>query len=168
MKRAFPLKLMAAAAVALLASACQTPTAYGPAVRLDGPGYAETPIEADRFRVTFNTTGGGVRVAEDMARRRAAALTLERGYDWFIITNRVAEPYGGGSRTSFSFGTGFGSFGRGSFSSLGVGVGVPLGGSGGGAASVSLEVRLGKGARPNDPGAYDARDVQRTLGGAPV
>jgi hypothetical protein len=149
----------------LLASACETPTAYAPAQRVGGPGYIETPIESDRFRVTFNTASGGVRMAEDMARRRAAALTLERGYDWFIVTNRVAEPYGGGSRSSLSIGTGFGSFGRGSFSSLGVGVGVPLGGSSGGGASVSLEVRLGKGPRPEDPSAYDARDVQRALGG---
>jgi hypothetical protein len=165
MTRAFSFRLGLAAAAALMLAACETPTVYAPAQRIGGPGYTESQIETDRFRVTFNATSGGPQTAEDMARRRAAGIALERGYDWFMITNRFVEPYGGGgTRSSLSIGTGFGSFGRGSFSSVGVGVGVPLGRNNGGGASVSLEVRLGKGQRPNDPQAFDARDVQRLMG----
>jgi hypothetical protein len=148
-------------ALAALVAACATPTAYGPAQRVGGPGYSETQIESDRFRVSFATAAGGPQLAEDMARRRAAAVTLERGYDWFVVTQRFVEGFGGGG-SSLSLGVGGASFGRRSASSLGVGVGIPLSGDSG--AKVSLEVRLGKGQRPSDPNAYDARDVQR-LGG---
>jgi hypothetical protein len=150
-------------ALAVLVTACATPTAYGPAQRVGGAGYSETQIETDRFRVSFATAAGGPQRAEDFARRRAADVTLERGYDWFVVTQRFVEDFGGGG-TSLSFGVGGASFGRRSASSVGVGVGVPLSGENG--AKVSLEVRLGKGPRPSDPNAYDARDVQRL--GAPT
>jgi hypothetical protein len=147
-------------ALAALVTACATPTAYGPVQRVGGPGYAETQIEADRFRVSFATAAGGQQRAEDFALRRAAAVTIERGYDYFVVTQRFVEDFaGGGGRSSFSFGVGGASFGRRSASSVGVGVGVPLSGDSG--AKVSLEVRLGRGQRPSDPNAYDARDVTR-------
>lgn len=157
MRRAALFSLLALTA---LVAACATPTPYGPAQRVGGPGYSETQIETDRFRVSFATAAGGPQRAEDLARQRAAAVTLERGYDWFVVTQRFVEDFaGGGGRTSLSFGVGGASFGRRSASSVGVGVGVPLSGDSG--AKVSLEVRLGKGPRPSDPNAYDARDIQR-------
>jgi hypothetical protein len=160
-QRAFFWKMTTVAVLGL--AACAGPAIYEAAPRPGGPGYTESQIESDRFRVTFNASSGGVQKAEDFARRRAAELTVSRGYDWFLVTERFIEPYASGGRTSLSIGGGFGSFGRRSASS--VGVGIPLSGRGG--ASVSLEVRLGKGQKPNDPQAYDARDILRLSGGGP-
>jgi hypothetical protein len=129
-------------------------------------GYSESQIETDRFRVTFKTAAGGARYAEDMALRRAAELTLAKGYDWFFVNNRFAQN-GANGGPSLSVGTGFGSFGRHSSVGVGTSVGIPLAGPGP-AADASLEIRLGKGPKPQDPAAYDARQIVQSLGRTPV
>ncbi len=144
---------------------CATPTAYGPATKPGAVGYSESQIEADRVRISFKTAAGGARYAEDMALRRAAELTLARGYDWFLVNSRFAEA-GRDSGPSLSVGAGVGSFGRRSGVSLGTGVGIPLAGPGPG-ATASLEIRLGRGPKPQDSAAYDAREVSRSLAGPP-
>jgi hypothetical protein len=149
-----------ALALALLAG-CATPTAYMPAAKPGAMGYSETQIETDRYRITFKTAAGGARYAEDMALRRAAELTLAQGYDWFFVNNRFAET-GRDSGPQFSVGGGFGSFGRHSSVGIGTSVGIPLAGPGP-AADASLEIRLGKGPKPQDPAAYDAREIARSL-----
>jgi hypothetical protein len=147
--------------MALLAG-CATPTAYMAAAKPGAMGYSESQIETDRFRITFKTAAGGARYAEDMALRRAAELTLARGYDWFFVNSRFAQN-GADSGPRLSVGTGFGSYGRHSSVGVGTSVGIPLAGPGP-AAEASLEVRLGKGAKPQDPAAYDAREIIRSLG----
>src|SRR5262245_26004202 len=83
--------------MAIAATACATaPTPYAPAARAGGYGYSDTPIENDRYRVTFRTSSGGYSRASDMALLRAADLTLQRGYDWFAVTQRVGESAAGG------------------------------------------------------------------------
>lgn len=156
------LKVTGAALTLLLLTGCATPTAYGPATRPGAAGYSESQIESDRFRITFRTAAGGARYAEDMALRRAADLTLARGYDWFIVNNRFSET-GADSSPRFSVGTGFGSYGRNSSVGVGTSVGIPLAGPGP-AAEASLEIRLGKGAKPQDANAYDAHELARSLG----
>ena len=151
---------------ALLAAlaACATPTPYGPAVKPGGPGYSEQRIEQDRYRVTFSTAAGGTQAADDMALRRAAALTLEQGYDWFEVTQRGTD-VNRNSGSSFSVGMGVGSYGRSSGVSVGSSVGIPIGP--GPAAVANMEIRLGKGPKPENPYAYDARGVQASLGSQP-
>lgn len=154
-----------ALALGLLAG-CASPTAYMAAAKPGAMGYSDSRIETDRFRVTFRTAAGGARYAEDMALRRAAELTLAQGYDWFQVNNRFVEN-GANSGPSFSVGGGFGSFGRHSSVGVGTSVGIPLAGPGP-AAEASLEVRLGRGPKPQDAGAYDAREIARSLGRTPV
>jgi hypothetical protein len=141
---------------------CVTPTPYGPAARPGGPGYAETAIESNRYRVTFNANAGGRQRAEDFALRRAAELTLQQGYDWFIVDQRygASDRYGG---SQMSVGVGVGSFGRRTGVSVGSSVGVPLGG--GPPATATLEIRLGRGPKPESVQAYDARAVLQSLAG---
>lgn len=150
--------------IGALAACASTPSVYGPAANADRPGYSETRIEADRYRVTFNGTGGdrGARVA-DLALLRAAELTLAGGYDWFAVTNRFDE-VGSGSNSTFSFGVGGGSWGGNSGVGVGVGTDIPVGGSREASIeSSTLEIRLGRGAKPDDANAYDAREVQSTI-----
>ncbi len=147
--------------------ACATaPTPYASAPRPGGPGYSETRIETDRYRVSFRDESGNTARASDMALLRAADLTVQSGFDWFVVTQRGIEPGGDGDGGRPAVSVGIGGASGGGHTSIGTGVGVTFGGGGGGAraAVASLEIRMGKGAKPADIAAYDARDVQRSIG----
>lgn len=156
-------RLIALAAVAMALSACATPAAYEPARSRGGPGFTEQRIESDRWRVSFRGTGADrpERVM-DLALLRAAELTLETGNDWFRVEDRYTEAAGSGSGSSVSIGGGSGSYGRASYGGVGVGVSLPLGGSGP-VVGTTLEIRTGRGAKPADPNAYDAREVRGSV-----
>ncbi|CAN5337046.1 hypothetical protein BH10PSE2_BH10PSE2_18490 [soil metagenome] len=162
---AFASLFVAASALAL--SACATLAPYGPQGGPNGQGFSEQRIESDRYRVTYRGVGAPEPVA-DRALLRAAQLTTEQGYDWFEVTQRYVDgrpDSAGGMRPSVSIGGGTSHYGGryGGFSSSGVGVGVGLNFSGPSATSTLLEIRLGRGPKPEDREAYDARDVQRNL-----
>lgn len=154
-------------ALIIALAGCATPAPqYGPAVRPGDSGFSETRIENDRFRVSYHTASGGPAAASDFALLRAAELTLQNGDDYFIVTQRGVDSngrYGGGSGPRVGVGIGGGSLGRHSGVSIGAGVGYNLGGHSSGGATSTIEVRLGKGAKPDDPNAYDARSVDRSL-----
>jgi len=145
---------------ALSLSACATPAAlYGPASGPRASGYSEQRIDQTRFRVTYRAPANQPGYAEDAALLRAADIAREAGYDWFVVTNRYAETSGGGG-PSLSLGTGGGSFGGSTGIGIGLGTSIPLGG--GPLRAVTMDVRMGRGERPED--AYDAADIQRTIG----
>jgi hypothetical protein len=84
------------AAVALIGAAagCATPTPYQP----DRPGaaqsggFSENQIEANRFRVTFSGNSLTSReTVESYLLYRAAELTVNQGYDWFMTADRRTE-----------------------------------------------------------------------------
>jgi hypothetical protein len=84
--------LLAAALLAL--SACATSTPYQPETpgqRIHG-GYSEQRLGDNRFRVTFdgNTLTSRERV-EGYMLYRAAELTVQNGYDWFRVVDRLTE-----------------------------------------------------------------------------
>lgn len=152
-----------AALMALAACAAVGPAAYGPADE-KGFGYQETRIEANRFRIVYNGSGGmPPEMVEDYALRRAAELTLSEGYEWFRITARdIAHEERGGVSIGAGFGTG--TYGR--RSSVGVGVGGDLGKVGGqDYFSVRMEVLMGSGEAPDDGGVYNAQSLLSAIGG---
>lgn len=82
------------AAILMTASCATTSTPYQPEVagqRIHG-GYSEQRLGEGRYRVTFdgNTLTSRERV-EGYLLYRAAELTVEQGYDWFRVVNRVTE-----------------------------------------------------------------------------
>lgn len=161
------LTILAIAASTLALTACASLAPYGPSMGPSGQGFAEQRIESDRYRVTYRGVGAPGPVA-DRALLRAAQLTTEQGYDWFEVTQRYIDgrpDSAGGMRPSVSIGGGSSSYGGryGGFRSSGVGVGVGLNFSGPSPTSTVLEVRLGRGQRPERAEAYDARDVQQNL-----
>ncbi len=84
------LRLLSIVAVLSLAACATTPTVYQPATGPGVLGYVETPIEHDRWRVSFRGAGGtDIGRVGDLALRRAAELTLAKGYDWFRVVGRV-------------------------------------------------------------------------------
>lgn len=82
----------AALASAIGLAACQTgPTPYQPAAGV-ARGYAETKIEANRYRISFK--GNSVtdkETVENYMLYRAAELTLQNGYDNFTIADRDTD-----------------------------------------------------------------------------
>lgn len=159
-----PSGLAVIAAAVLSLGACASLAPYGPQMGQGGQGYSEAPIESNRYRVTYNGVGDPGPVA-DYALLRAAELTLDRGYDWFEVTQRWTDGRPdprGGVRPSVSIGAGSGRYGG--YSTSGVGVGLGLNLTGPGATSTTLEVVMGRGIKPDSPYAYDARDVIRALG----
>ncbi len=162
------IRTLVIASAALSLAACASLAPYGPQQGRGGQGFSEQRIESDRYRVTYNGVGAPGPVA-DLALLRAADLTIEQGYEWFEVTQRYIDgrpDSAGGVRPSVSvgYGSGSGDYGRyGRYSSSGVGVGVGLNFSGPSPTSTVLEVRLGRGAKPQ--GAYDAREVRSSLSG---
>ncbi len=163
-----PIALLVLATSALALTACASLAPYGPAASPSGQGFAEQRIESDRYRVSYRGVGAPGPVA-DRALLRAAQLTTEQGYDWFEVTQRYIDgrpDSAGGVRPSLGIGASSSSYGGGrygGFSSSGVGVGVGLNFSGPSPTSTVLEVRLGRGAKPDRVEAYDAREVQDAL-----
>lgn len=161
------LSMLAVAASALALTACASLAPYGPSMGPNGQGFSEQRIESDRYRVTYRGVGAPGPVA-DRALLSAAQLTTDQGYDWFEVTQRYIDgrpDSAGGVRPSLSVGGGSSRYnGRyGGFSSSGVGVGVGLNFSGPSPTQTVLEIRLGRGQRPERAEAYDARDVLRNL-----
>lgn len=81
-------------AFALALAGCVSATPYQPDIpgqRVSG-GYSETQLADNRFRVSFsgNCLTSRDRV-EGYLMYRAAELTLEQGYDWFLILDRLTE-----------------------------------------------------------------------------
>jgi len=84
----------AGVALALALCACATPatTPYRPALDANDQGYQEQRIEANRYRVSF--TGNSVtsrEAVENFMLLRTAELTLNQGYDYFVLDNQDTE-----------------------------------------------------------------------------
>lgn len=88
---------------ALALAACATPTPYQSAAPAGGGyGYAEQRIEANRYTISFNGNALTEREqVENYLLYRAAELTLDQGYDYFIVARRATDnktsiiPFGG-------------------------------------------------------------------------
>lgn len=86
-----------------LLTGCASPTPYQPAD--DGEGYTEQSLEDDRYRIAFSGNSVTEReTVEDYLLYRAAEVTLQRGYDYFIIVEKDTER----STRYQTMGTGFG------------------------------------------------------------
>lgn len=181
--------VLAALASATLLAGCTTPTTYRPATGTGfyRNGYSDFRIADNRFRVTF---AGNTITDRDVVERyllfRAAELTLQNGYDYFVMadrgTDRQARTYstpglggwGGGGFGGFGgyWGPRWGFYGRG----FGYRAWDPFWGGpwgwGGGAdvrtvdryeASAEIVMFRGK-PGPDDVRAFDARQVTASIG----
>jgi hypothetical protein len=89
----------------LFLSACATATPYQAAVKgQTAYGYSERRIEANRVALTFRGNSLTAREqVEDYLLYRAAELTLEGGFDYFVTAARATDP----KRSFNSLGAGF-------------------------------------------------------------
>lgn len=90
--RVATLPLLLLVLVALGACAGAGPTPYRPAERPGGQGYSEEQLAPDRYRITVagNALTRRDRV-EDYLLYRAAELTLQQGYDHFLLLERQTD-----------------------------------------------------------------------------
>jgi hypothetical protein len=85
------IRLLTAAALAAVLAACGTPTPYQSG---DGAsyGYREQAVENNRYLVSFRgNTLTDRETVELFLLFRAAELTLERGYDHFLVARRDTD-----------------------------------------------------------------------------
>jgi hypothetical protein len=151
-----------ALAPALALAACASPPQYLAAQRPGAPGYSELRIEQNRYRVVYRATSAtDARRIEDFALLRAGQVTLNAGYDWFVVDQRRLDRGDAYQGPTATIGVGGGSW-RGGGLGLGLGFGIPLG-AGARAAAATLDIRLGRGPKPVEANAYDAREVVHSL-----
>lgn len=161
-----PILILAAAATLTLLSACATPTPYAPAAATAGynPGYSDQRLEDNRYRITFAGNDETRReTVENYLLYHAAELTLNSGYDWFQVVNRGTDQK---TRTvddpmdSFSWrfyrGNRWGAWGWGWDDMDRDSIQYTR-------YEASAEIVMNKGAKPDDPNAYDAHSVKANL-----
>ena len=159
-------------AAATLAACAAGPTPYQSAVS-SNYGYSEQAIEGDRYLVSFNGNSLTDReTVETFLLYRAAELTLERGYDHFVIVRRDTES----DRRYVGRGSAFAS----DYSRFGFHYRYfhPRYGWYGWhdpfwddvnvreieRYEAQAEIVLGRGPAPDDPSAFEAREVTANLG----
>ena len=78
--------------LAVLLAACATATPYGPASGARGYGFAEQRIEEGRYRITFRGNSSTAReTVENSLLYRAAELTVQEGFDYFVVEESDTE-----------------------------------------------------------------------------
>ncbi len=175
----------------LMVAGCATETRYRPATGqgFNRTGYSDRRIEPNRFLVNFQ--GNSVTSRDTVERYlffRAAELTLQNGYDYFVMADRDTDrqtrtystPGFGGGFGGFGPGWGYGGFG-GYWGPSWRFYGRPWGGWGGWGPwgggfndfdvrtvdryEASAEIVMGRGAPPaGEVRAFQARDVVNRLG----
>jgi hypothetical protein len=152
--------------IVLALAACAQPTPYQPA--RDGYGFTQQRIEDNRYRIVF--TGNSLtplQVVEDYMLYRAAEITLQAGYDYFIIADKQTDKSTQYSATfsdpGFPY---YGPYDRRRFPpywsgpQFETGTYRPIE-----SFSTSVNIVLYRGTKPKEkPEAYDARDVIARLG----
>lgn len=162
--------LLSLAGLALLA-ACATPTPYQPAGNSQW-GFQESQIESNRFRVSFSGNSLTDReTVETYFLYRAAELTLEHGYDHFLVAQRATDVESRivGSRPDPFYRPGFGLHYSYFHPRWGWhGAGDPFWNDTNYREitryEASAEILLGRGTKPDAANAFDARDVMANLG----
>ncbi|HUS24029.1 MAG TPA: hypothetical protein VM369_03700 [Candidatus Binatia bacterium] len=150
----FPFVLAAALA------ACAHATPYQRADR--GEGYTDQKIENARYRISFAGNRLTPReTVENYLLYRAAELTLENGFDYFVLAERSTDAQTQYQQSVSAFG-GFGHYGWYPAGVFGLGTSFPISSSTQYVAQA--DVLMQKGRKPaGDTKAFDARQVKENL-----
>ncbi len=183
-------RVLAGLVIGLTLAACVASTPYESASRT-GYGYSDQRIESDRYRVTFRGNAATSReTVENYLLLRSAEITLENGYDYFIVVENDTEArsyysslygssfhggfhngfgpfYGGGGFGRRGFRGGFGRFGAFPYYPYGFGYGADYYGGSyreNTQYSAIAFIALFKGEKPkNESAAFNAREVADNL-----
>lgn len=149
---------LAALLATLLLAGCATVTPYQP--MKNGQGYGDQRIENNRYRINFAGNSTTPReTVENYLLFRAAELTLQQGYDYFVMSGSDTEKQTRYQQTVSAVG-GYGWYSR--YYGLGTGVSTayPVN-----EYQAQAYVTMYKGKRPAESAdAFDARQVRDNLG----
>ena len=153
------MKKLTAICIALTLTACATP--YGKYGLLGG--FTDSRIDENTFSISVDTNGFTNQQTTSMhAMYRAAELTVENGYDYFVIANDSKNPTGMTMNMPGSSYTSINSFGNTATArtTYTPGASIPMV-----FPNSTLAIKSFKGNKPTDaPNAYDARSVMTYLG----
>lgn len=153
MTRILPLLL------ALGLAACATATPYQPLK--DGRGYSEQKLESNRYKIAFaGNSQTPKQTVENYLLYRAAELTLQKGYDYFVLVQQGTDAETRYTQT-FSGGFGFGTYSWYPRSTFGLGVGTSIPST---EFQAEANILLYKGKKPEaDVKAFNAREIKGNL-----
>lgn len=163
------MRVLFIAIAAGLLSACATATPYQPAAT-DNYGFNEQRIENNRLRISFRgNTLTDRETVETYLLFRAAELTTQNGFDYFIVANRDTEQRSrlqGGPRAHFASDHWYFSPRRGWSPWYDPFWNDPVSYREVTRYEAVAEIAMFNGPKPTDnPDAFDAREVQTNLGG---
>ncbi len=136
--------------------ACAKPTTYKEAENVGANGYAEQDLGADQYRISFTGNGLTTRKTVDLyILYRAAELTQEKGFDYFIVGQRqdFIDPQGIGGRQSQI------SFARRQELLVGSGIRARFGEEVVDQYGAEIDILMQKGEKPASPNVYKAIEV---------
>ena len=163
-------KLITTALLTLTLFGCASHSGYK-AANGSGYGYSESEISENRYRIDYRARSHQTSKAKNYALLRAAELTQEKGYDWFVVVDRESRVEKSvdrfdsrvqqGQTVTKSCGLLGCTTSTQPTSSYAMGVST---GNGKDEALISIEVRMGKGVKPTAGDVYDSTEVQDSLG----
>lgn len=164
-----PMKTLTIAMVIAGISACAAPPEYQ-AADTYGYGYSERQLSPDQYRIHFRSRGDDTAQAMDYAMLRASELTIEQGFDWFDVASRETlldhervtntHPAVYSAKVSSDCELAACSESRRPLTSYQANL---LLGDERREVEVIMEIRMGRGARPESLASYDAREVYAYL-----
>jgi hypothetical protein len=138
----------------------------------NGYGYSESKISDNHFRVHYRLKGKQKSEAMDFVMLRAAELTLLNGFDWFVIVNRETTSESEGGNSGAHIGASSSQHRKTQCGLLACktthepttsyGIGLELGTTRGEVESL-LEIRMGKGVKPDSENSFSAIEVKQNL-----
>ncbi|KXI28204.1 hypothetical protein AX660_17655 [Paraglaciecola hydrolytica] len=165
------IQVMVLLSAVVLLGACASAPAYKQATSKGGNGYTDIKVADDRYRVQYQSNSKDVLDVTNMALYRAAEITQQRGYDWFVVTSRETFVDRNSVEPNFAMGVGRHDTYQRECGLLTCqtthrpthSVGLEISNSRERSEVQSiLEIRLGKGMRPDD-NSYSAADILTNL-----
>ncbi len=166
-------RLCLVVAYLFLLQACASYSPYQPANK-NGFGYSHSQLSETQYRIDFKARDIEQGKALDYAMLRAAELTIEKGYDWYEVVDKQSDilhkhvsPNAGFNVTqSRSIERNCGLLGcttRMSEPHSSVTIGAGVGERDRGIVTVLLEIKMGKGVRPDADKVYSASALVTNL-----
>jgi hypothetical protein len=154
-----------------LIAGCASQPDYRQAKR-GGQGYSEQKVTDDRYRIQYKSRHSDVAETTNFALLRAAELTKEQGFDWFVVTSRETFVESEKVMPSSSIGAthqreivrdcGLLTCQTRTRPSNELRAEITSGGASKNEVHAILEIRMGKGTRP-EAESYNAQDVVQNL-----
>lgn len=92
MRNRWLLKSLVVGTGLLALASCVQPTPYQPQEGRYGAGYSDQRLAANRYRIVFTGNSATARTTvEDYLLRRAAEVTMQAGYNYFMFDTRNTE-----------------------------------------------------------------------------